>query len=236
MIKEIIKMLIYPEKYSSDAFVRNLRKKGCKIGKGTKIWAPNKTFIDCSRPFLLVIGEYCKITRGVTILTHDYSRSVVRRVYGEILGEAQLTVIGNNCFIGNNAILLMGVEIGENCIIAAGSVVTKSFPKNVVIGGNPARVICTIHEYYEKRKIKYIDEAKWYAKQIYKNTGRMPTIKEMEVFFPIFMKRDKELLIKNNIRYKLGADDENDIIEKFYQSEPIYNSFEEFLNDCRLNN
>ena len=49
--------------------------------------------------------------------------------------------IGNNCWIGAKVIILDGVQIGDGCVIAAGSVVTKSFPDNVVIGGVPAKVI-----------------------------------------------------------------------------------------------
>lgn len=43
-----------------------------------------------------------------------------------------------------------GVEIGDNVLIAAGSVVTKSVPSNMVIGGNPAKIISTISEYIER--------------------------------------------------------------------------------------
>jgi len=49
--------------------------------------------------------------------------------------------IGKKCWIGANAIILPSVELGDNVIVAAGSVVNKSFPDNIVIGGNPARVI-----------------------------------------------------------------------------------------------
>ena len=47
-----------------------------------------------------------------------------------------------------------GVEIGDNVLVAAGSVVTKSIPNDVVVGGNPARIICSIEEYYS-RNLKY---------------------------------------------------------------------------------
>lgn len=50
-------------------------------------------------------------------------------------------LIGNNCWIGANAILLPGVSLGDNVIVAAGSVVTKSFNANVIVAGNPAKVI-----------------------------------------------------------------------------------------------
>ena len=49
--------------------------------------------------------------------------------------------IGNSCWIGANAVILPRVELGDNVIVGAGAVVTKSFPSNVVLVGNPARVI-----------------------------------------------------------------------------------------------
>jgi acetyltransferase-like isoleucine patch superfamily enzyme len=49
--------------------------------------------------------------------------------------------IGNNCWIGSKVTILDGVEIGEGCILAAGAVVTKSFPANSVIGGVPAKLL-----------------------------------------------------------------------------------------------
>lgn len=50
-------------------------------------------------------------------------------------------IIGNNSWIGSQCIILKGVEVGENSIIAAGSVVSKSIPSNVIAGGNPIRII-----------------------------------------------------------------------------------------------
>jgi len=50
-------------------------------------------------------------------------------------------VIGKNCWIGSKVTILDGVQIGDGCVIAAGAVVTKSFPANSVIGGVPAKLI-----------------------------------------------------------------------------------------------
>ena len=61
-------------------------------------------------------------------------------------------VIGNNCFIGARSILLPGVELGPNTIVAAGSIVTKSFDGDVVIGGCPARKMLPIEDYTCKIK------------------------------------------------------------------------------------
>lgn len=58
-----------------------------------------------------------------------------------------------------NIFVFIGVTIGNNVLIAAGSVVTKSVPDNVVIGGNPARIICTINEYLQ-RNLQYNTDTK----------------------------------------------------------------------------
>ena len=59
--------------------------------------------------------------------------------------------IGDRVFIGAAAIILPGVKIGNDVIVGAGSVVTKDIPEGVVVAGNPAKVICTLSSYLEKR-------------------------------------------------------------------------------------
>lgn len=56
----------------------------------------------------------------------------------------QGVTIGNTVFIGNNVTILKGVSIGDYSVVAAGAMVTQSFPSNVVIGGNPAKIIRTL--------------------------------------------------------------------------------------------
>ena len=124
-IQSILYRIVYKyfQRFSSSPYILNkiLMFDGISVGEGTIFYGNNT--IDRQRPWMLKIGKYCKITSGVTILTHDYSRSVLRRAYGEIIGEAGQTVIGDNVFIGMNAIILMGTKIGNNCIVGAGSVV-----------------------------------------------------------------------------------------------------------------
>ena len=103
-------------------------------------------------PYLITIGNNCQITNGVKIFTHG-GGGAVRNLYPDfdIFGRV---VIGNYVYIGNNSLIMPGVTIGDNVLIGAGSVVTKSIPPNTVVGGNPARIICHIEEYL-RRNIPY---------------------------------------------------------------------------------
>lgn len=63
----------------------------------------------------------------------------MERISGKEFGKS--VTIGNNVWIGGRAIINPGVTIGDNTVIASGAVVTKDVPENVVVGGNPAKVI-----------------------------------------------------------------------------------------------
>ncbi|HLR69028.1 MAG TPA: sugar O-acetyltransferase [Virgibacillus sp.] len=85
------------------------------------------------------IGENCMLAPGVQIYTATHPLHPVERNSGKEYGKP--ITIGNNVWIGGSAIVNPGVNIGENVVIASGSVVTKNIPDNVVVGGNPAKVI-----------------------------------------------------------------------------------------------
>lgn len=208
---------------------------GVEIGKGCVLFEPLTNFIDTTRPYMLTIGEYVKITRGVIILTHDYSLSTVRRVYGEWIGEGISTVIGNNCFIGMNSIILMGSKIGNNVIVGAGSVVSGIIPDNVVIAGNPARVVCTLEEHYIKRKTRTIEEALWCGAHYYKYYGKYPKPVDLAGFKFLFTPRDK----KNLLDYGLGSfacsgDDPDEVERAFFASHPYWQNYEEYLKELDI--
>ena len=67
-----------------------------------------------------------------------YNLSLIIGCGAKVLGPIK---IGNNVWFGVNVVVLPGVEIGDNTVIGAGSVVTKDLPKNVVAVGNPCRVL-----------------------------------------------------------------------------------------------
>ena len=201
--------------------------KGITIGKGTIFHDPENIFVDIQRPWMVSIGEYCKITRGVIVLAHDYSRSVLRRKYNEIIGECKKTIIGNNVFIGMNSIILMGTQIGDNCIIGAGSVVSGKFEDNVVIAGNPAKVICTLDQYYARRKSKYIEEAKLYVREYYNKYNILPKKNEMSAFFPLFLERNEDAI--KDIWTAWSGDEEEEIIQSFFDSSPMFKDYDDFV-------
>jgi len=88
------------------------------------------------------IGENCFIAPQVGIYTATHPIDPIQRNSG--VEFAKPIRIGNNCWIGGHATINPGVTLGDNVVVASGAVVTKSFGSNVVIGGNPARVLKAI--------------------------------------------------------------------------------------------
>lgn len=108
-IKMWIKRLIQGPKASSQAYVEYLRAIGVKIGEDVTIYAPTKTIIDESYPWMLSIGNHVRIAQGAILLMHDYSWSVLKgKMNGAICGASGRVTIGDNVFIGMNAIITRG--------------------------------------------------------------------------------------------------------------------------------
>ena len=159
MIKQIFKSIMYKcmygSKSSSESYVNFLRRKGIEIGEGTIFYEPMTNSVDIQNPKILHIGKNVRITRGVVILTHDYSWSVLAGAYGEILGGVSPVIIEDNVFIGVNSCILRGVHIGSNVIIGAGSVVTHDCESDSVYAGIPAKRIMSLNAFLEKKKKEY---------------------------------------------------------------------------------
>lgn len=102
-----------------------------------------------TEPWIITIGNNVHITEGVRFLTHDGGTLLFRNKVPDLEITKPIT-IGDNVYIGNNVLLLPGVNIGNNVIIGAGAVVTKDVPDNSVAVGVPARVVKSIDEYFEK--------------------------------------------------------------------------------------
>ena len=89
------------------------------------------------------IGDDCLIGDLVAIMDcdfHETSPATRRRSHG----QTAPVILGNNVWLGSRVVVCKGVTIGENSVVAVGSVVTKSVPPNTLVGGVPAKVIRVI--------------------------------------------------------------------------------------------
>ena len=116
-----------------------LRLFGAKIGKGCYVYTSLRNF-DKIYTDMIEIGNNVTITKGVILLCHDMGKDYIykKKHNNEIMGKIK---IGDDCFIGMNSIILPNVKIGDKVIVGAGSVVTKNIQDNVVVTGNPVKVI-----------------------------------------------------------------------------------------------
>lgn len=127
--------------------VKWARRIGVKVGEHTTI-SPETHFPG--EPYLITIGNHVQITRSVSMYTHG-GGNVVRRQIPDFDCFGKIT-IEDWAYIGSESLIMPGVTIGEGALVAAGSVVTKSVPPGMVVGGNPAKVICSVEDYIERNK------------------------------------------------------------------------------------
>jgi len=110
---------------------------------GTQIRLGARVFVNMACVFLdaapITLGDDVQLGPGVQLLTSDHPRDAGERATG--FESARPIEIGDRAWLGGGVIVLPGVEIGRDCVIGAGSVVTRSLAPGVVAVGNPCRVI-----------------------------------------------------------------------------------------------
>lgn len=123
----------------------------------TLLWEPDK----------LKIGKYCSIASGAVFLlggnhTHRADWISVYPFAGTSLKSYESkgdTVIGNDVWVGMEAMIMPGVKIGNGAVVAARSVVTKDIPPYTVVGGNPAKVI---KKRFSDEEIEILERIRWW--------------------------------------------------------------------------
>jgi len=134
---------------SGKEYAEYLRRHGrfVSIGNDCSI-LPSTLFTD---PLYVRIGN--NVHFGTcSIVGHDGSAGMLEAAFGEPLDGTGKVDIRDNVFIGHQAIILPGVTIGENAIVAAGAVVKRDVPPGAVVGGVPARQISTVDEVFARRR------------------------------------------------------------------------------------
>lgn len=206
-----IKKLILGYRASSDVYINFLRKQGIEIGNNVRIYRPFNTTIDFQNPHLLTIGNDVQITGPVTILTHDYSWSVLKKKYNYIYGNQRKTKIGNNVIIGANAVVSGIVE------------------DNSVYAGNPAKKIMSLADFKAKREKRQLSEAKAYVREYKLRFGVIPPESKLTEYFFLFKKNDDVKTFHEMLT--LMGNYENSVKE-LEVHKPAFNNYEEFIDYC----
>lgn len=128
--------------------------KGLKVGR-------NVRFVDVpqfgTEPFLIEIGDETTFSNNVRFVNHDGGQNALHffenfkdvRTFGRIK-------IGKQCLIGADCTIMPGVEMQDNCVLGAGSILTTSMKSGSVYAGIPAKFICTVEEYGDKLLAKNV--------------------------------------------------------------------------------
>ena len=132
---------------------------GTNIEVGKNFFANyNCTILDVAK---VRVGDNCQMAPNVAVYTAGHPIHPAARNSGYEYGKE--VVIGDNVWIGGNAVICPGVHIGDNVVVGAGSVVTKDIPDWSIAAGNPCRVIRRITE-EDRRKLfrdEEIDDEAW---------------------------------------------------------------------------
>ena len=208
-------------------FISYLRRKGINVGDDCFFQSPKTALVDITRPLLVDIGRHCYFLENFTLLTHDNVSKVFGPVYYEFIPSSGKVTIGNNVYFARNCSVLKNVTIGDNCIIGFGSIVTHDIPSNSVAVGAPAKVICTLDEFYQKRLKNSFIEACNLAQVIFEKTGLRPTVSQMWEEFPFWMEGDSDdKRLKFSVKYQTRGF--HDYWIKNHQAR--FKSFDEFID------
>ena len=105
----------------------------CYIGEGNNIRAGGGK---------IEIGSDCLISQNITIVASNHQFKKGTKINKQAWSrDSNYVIIGSDVWIGASVVILPGVRIEDGAVIAAGSIVTKSVPKNAIVAGNPSRVV-----------------------------------------------------------------------------------------------
>lgn len=129
--------------WSAEKYAKSI---GVEIGEGCLISTKNFS----SEPYLIKIGNHCRIASDVTFFTHGGLWSQ-RKKHGKLdyFGKIE---IGDYTYIGEGVKLMPGIILGDDVIVGAGSIVTKSIPSGKIAAGNPARIVGETNNFVERMK------------------------------------------------------------------------------------
>ena len=141
----------------------------------------------------LFIGDYVNITQNCIVITANHN------IYNQNEHVKKETIIGDQCWIGSNACIMAGVVLGPRTIVAAGAIVTKSFPEGFcVVAGNPAKIVKTLNpkEYIPR---KYVIEHYGYIRADKFPSYKKKYLNHLKFSYDLRKVTSNEDLIKDSI-------------------------------------
>ncbi len=144
---------------SYQEFIQHIYLQIC-IAKGLKV-GNRVRFVEVpqfgTEPFLIEIGDETTFSNNVRFVNHDGGQNALhfRDKYKDVRTFGRIK-IGKQCLIGADTTIMPGVEMEDNCVLGAGSILTTSMKKGSVFAGIPAKFICTIEEYGDKLLAKNV--------------------------------------------------------------------------------
>lgn len=219
-------------KRNSQSYIKHLRRNGVKIGDNCLFRDPRSFIMDLQRAHLITIGSNVQFNLNNRLIAHDNLAQIFRLKYNDYLPSNGHIIIGNNVIFAQNVTVLKGVTIGDNCFIGYGATVTHDIPANSVAAGTPAKVICSIDDYYEKRKKEALLESFEFARGIQDRYHRRPVPEDFRESFVWFVSgKDMDKYPKLPFKHQLGP------AYNHYKANHVakYASFDEFLKAAGIN-
>jgi acetyltransferase-like isoleucine patch superfamily enzyme len=142
-----------------------------RIEIGTHVYMGGDSLLDGRGG--IVIEDYSIISSDVTILSSQHNYKNAHLLPYDEVELLDPVVIGKYCWIGIRCIILPGVQLGDGCVVGAGSVVTKSFPAGTIVAGNPAKMVSRRDM---KHALKLADEGNYYM--LHKQQGIIQKVEE----------------------------------------------------------
>jgi acetyltransferase-like isoleucine patch superfamily enzyme len=139
---------------NGDDWAAYLKRRGVMHAIGDHCSIQTNTVI--TDPAYVSLGSNVRLS-GCTLFGHDGSVNMLTRAYDCTVDRVGKIEVGDNVYIGHNAIVLPGVSIGSYALVAAGAVVNRDVPENSVVAGVPAKVVGRLDEYVERLKGKTRD-------------------------------------------------------------------------------
>lgn len=183
MIKRLLRWAAFRDLRFRELYIRFCRPSGVEfaafarhhrlfhaMGEGCSI-SPDSHISDA--PFIR-LGDNVRLA-SCTLMAHDGVINMLMKAYDVKLDAIDRIDIGNHVFIGYRATVLRGVSIGDRCVVAAGAVVTKDVPPNTVVGGVPARRICSTDELVERLRSES-ESLPWYPLILQREGGHDPVL------------------------------------------------------------